>query len=101
MPRAESDDTDITDDEIIPKQKASALSRKNKNKNKKVVKSIEPSEPVVSPTTWRRLIHWLENSNNLGYLQGLLVINTILVKFNPKQFSDQNSHSFNLVISKN
>ena len=76
MPRSESDDTDITDDEIIPKEKATAYSRKNKKQNKKVVKTNDPSKPVVNPTAWRRFVHWLEIPNNLGYLQGILVINT-------------------------
>ena len=86
MPRSESDDTDITDDEIIPKEKATAYSRKNKKQNKKVVKTNDPSKPVVNPTAWRRFIHWLEIPNNLGYLQGILVINTVLVNDNSQTF---------------
>ena len=72
MPRrVDSEDTDITDDES--KQKFS------KKKNKKVFKQITKTEQPDNPSVWVRFLRWCESSNNLGYLQGILFVNTIVI----------------------
>jgi len=70
MPRDESEDTDITDDEISTEPKP----KSKKNKVRKVVRPVP-----VNPSRWIRFLQWCESSNNLGYLQGILVLNSFLL----------------------
>lgn len=70
MPRDESEDTDITDDEI----KSNSKQKSKKNLVKKVCKSEQ-----VKPSRWVRFLSWCETNNNLGYLQGILVLNSLIL----------------------
>jgi len=41
-----------------------------------IIKSGAGQEQV---SKWTRFLRWCENSNNLGYLQGILFLNTLLI----------------------
>jgi hypothetical protein len=72
-------DTDITDDDCSTNNsKSKPKSRKNKNQKKKTTSNLTVvrQEPISS---WSRFLRWCENSNNLGYLQGILFLNTLLI----------------------
>ena len=74
MPREESEDTDITDDEFKskPKQKSKKVQKFSGNVAK-------PSAQIIHESRWVRFLRWCESSNNLGYLQGILVLNSFLL----------------------
>jgi len=75
MPRRDdSEDTDITDDESTK-----SVSKFSKKKNKKNFKQITKTHQPANPSIWFRFLRWCESSNNLGYLQGILFLNTVLI----------------------
>ena len=85
MPREESEDTDITDDEIRskPKQKSKKVQKFSGKVERATAGQINPQ------SRWVRFLRWCESSDNLGYLQGILVLNSFLLYGLHSWFSSQ------------
>ena len=84
MPRVESEDTDITDDEFKSKPR-----QKSKKVQKFSGKVEKPASQIIQESRWVRFLRWCESSNNLGYLQGILVLNSFLLYGLHAWFSSQ------------
>ena len=51
--------------------------KQRKKTSSDLIRKSESGQEQVS--NWSRFLRWCENSNNLGYLQGILFLNTLLI----------------------